>query len=115
MSSYEAKPLRAVPLHRSLNRPNLVFGCDREMVMFAGLISGTMIFFVMEWGAALTGVLLWLFAVFALRRMAKADPFMRQIYMRNRTYKSYYTPRPSPFRVINDTANKRRMGNPWKR
>ena len=36
------EPLRSVPIHRALNRPSLYqfWGCDREMVMMAGLMAG---------------------------------------------------------------------------
>lgn len=107
--------LRTVPIHRALNRPNLVMGCDREMVMFIGLISAVLIIGVFEWKAALFGLCLWMFGLFLLRRMAKADPKMRHVYLRNKTYKDHYAPRPTPFRVIRDALNNRRMANPWKR
>ena len=107
--------LRTVPIHRALNRPNLLLGCDREMIMFAGLVSGTMIIYILEWKSAVAGVFLWFISLWVLRRMAKTDPYLRQVYLRNKGYRSHYPPRPTPERVISDTANKRRMRNPWKR
>ncbi len=107
--------LRTAPIHRSLNRPNLILGCDREMIMFAGLVSGTMIFYILEMKSAIGGVILWFVALAVLRRMAKADPYLRPVYLRNKSYRSYYPPRPSPFRIISEAAHKRRMRNPWKR
>lgn len=107
--------LRTVPIHRALNRPQLVLGCDREMVYFVALVSATMVFYVLEWKAAVGGILLWFASMYVLRRMAKADPFLRHVYMRNKSYQNYYPPRPTPFRIIRETASKRRMRNPWKR
>lgn len=115
MSDDNKKLLRTAPIHRALNRPNLVMGCDREMIQFAGLVSGTMVFYILEWKSAVAGVCLWFIALFVLRRMAKADPYLRMIYLRNKSYRPYYPPQPSPYRVISEAANKRRMRNPWKR
>lgn len=115
MSKEAEDTLEFTTIHRSLNRPNLFLGGDREMVMFSGLIAATLIFCVLEFKAVAAGVLLWMFALFVLRRMAKADPLLRKVYMRNLTYRNHYPPRPSPYRVIREVANKRRMGNPWKR
>lgn len=107
--------LRTVPIHRSLNRPQLILGCDRECTLFAGLVSATMVFYILEWKSAVAGVLLWFVSMYVLRRMAKADPYLRHVYIRNKTYQSHYAPRPTPFRVTKEAAQKRRMRDPWKR
>jgi type IV secretion system protein VirB3 len=108
------RPLRGVPIHRSLNRPSLFLGCDREMIMFAGLMAGVMIFLSMSLVTAVLGVLFWLFSMFVLRLMAKSDPKMRHVYLRHRSYKRYYAARPTPFKRDSE-AKSRRMGDPWKR
>jgi type IV secretion system protein TrbD len=72
-------------------------GGDREMVMFSGLLSAALIFTALEWRATLFGIALWCSALFVLRLMAKADPKMRGVYMRHRTYKKYYPARSTPF------------------
>lgn len=91
--------IRTVPIHRSLIRPNLFMGGDREMVMFAGLLAFALVFAGQEWVATFYGVFLWVAALFLLRLMAKADPYMRQIYLRHRLYKRYYPARSTPYRV----------------
>jgi type IV secretion system protein VirB3 len=89
--------LRTIPIHRSGNRSNLFMGGDRELVMFAGLLAGALIFTAQDLLATAYGIVLWFFALFAFRGMAKADPKMRQVYIRHRRYKSYYPARSTPF------------------
>lgn len=74
-------------------------GGDRELVMFSGLLAFALIFSAQEVRATVFGVLLWFGALFAARRMAKADPLMRKVYIRHRKYKPYYPARSTPFRV----------------
>lgn len=91
--------LRRVPIRRAGNRDNLFMGGDRELVMLSGLLSVVLIFSVQSLVSAVIGVLLWFVALFLLRQMAKADPRMRRVYLRNRRYQAYYAPRSTPFRI----------------
>ena len=95
--------LRSIPIRRAGNRSNLFMGGDRELVMFAGLISGALIFTSQELRATIFGVVLWIGALAACRIMAKSDPKMRSVYLRHRCYKSYYSARSTPFRENNKT------------
>ena len=63
-------------VHRSLSRPNLLMGADRELVLLTALAAIILIFVVLTWYAALLGIAIWLIAVGALRMMAKADPLI---------------------------------------
>ena len=90
--------LRQVSIHRAGNRPNLFMGGDRELVMFTGLIAFALIFSAQELQATLFGLMLWFGTLYLLRKMAKADPLMRFIYLRHRRYKRYYPARSTPFR-----------------
>ena len=89
--------LRTIPIRQSGNRPNLFMGGDRELVMFSILIAATSIFVAMELKATLFGIALWTFALFALRLMAKNDPHLRHVYLRQYRYKKYYPARSTPF------------------
>lgn len=89
--------LRVYPIHQASNRPNLFMGGDRELVMFSILLACTSIFVAMEMKTILFGVTLWIFALFALRRMAKGDPLMRQVYLRHTRYNEYYPAHSTPF------------------
>jgi|SRR4051812_12841373 type IV secretion system protein VirB3 len=90
--------IRTVPIHRAGNRDNLILGADREIVMFTGLLAGALIFSAQEIKACIFGVVLWVAALQVLRLMAKADPKMRFVYLRQRRYRMYYAPRSTPFR-----------------
>lgn len=91
--------VRTVPIRRAGNRDNLVLGGDRELVMFAGLLAGALIFSAQEVKAGIFGALLWVGALQVFRIMAKADPKMRFVYLRQRRYQPYYAARSTPFRV----------------
>lgn len=89
--------MRTTPIRQSANRPNLFMGGDRELVMFSGLLAFTLIFSAFEFKAFVFGVILWSFALYVLRLMAKNDPQLRQVYLRHRKYRMYYAPRSTPF------------------
>ncbi len=91
--------LRTTPIRRSLTRHNLFMGGDREMVMFSGLCAFALIFTAFTVAATVYGLILWFCSLYVLRLMAKADPQMRQVYMRHRLYARYYPARSTPFRV----------------
>lgn len=85
-------------VHRALSRPNLLMGADRELVLLSGLAAVILIFVVLTWYAAIFGMVLWLVAVAALRMMAKSDPLMRRVYLRQVSYKSVYRATSTPWR-----------------
>lgn len=98
--------LRTIPIRRAGNRHNLFMGGDRELVMFAGLLAFALIFSAQELRATVVGLSLWFGALFVCRRMAKADPQMRFVYLRSRKYKKFYAPRSTPFRVNPNSQGK---------
>lgn len=90
--------LRTIPIRRAGNRVSLFMGGDREMVMFSGLMAGALIFSAQDLRATVFGLLLWFGALYAFRKVAKADPQMRHVYLRWLRYKTYYPARSTPFR-----------------
>jgi type IV secretion system protein VirB3 len=96
---------RKIPLHRSGIRPHLFLGGDRELVLFSGLIAAVLIFACMQAVTIAIGVSLWIGALWIFRRIAKADPLMRYIYLRSLLYRRYYPPRGAvsggPTQMIN--------------
>lgn len=84
-------------------------GGDRELVMMAGLLAFALIFQAQEVRATVFGLLLWFGALFACRRMAKADPRLRFVYMRHRRYAQYCPARSTAFRI-----NTRSQGRQYK-
>jgi len=90
--------LRRNRIHRALSRPNLLIGADRELVLVTGLAAVILIFVVLTIYSALLGAALWVLAVGLLRMMAKADPLMRQVYVRHIRYRAQYIATASPWR-----------------
>ena len=82
--------LTEVTIHSALNTPNLLFGADRELILVVGLISAVLIFLGMTIQTAIIGIVIWLIFSLALRMMAKADPLMRHIYIKQIKYKKFY-------------------------
>lgn len=79
-----------ITIHGSLARPRLILGADRELVISLGLISAVLVFALVTWWGILLGIFLWLAGVALLVRMGKADPLMRQIYLRHVKYQAFY-------------------------
>jgi type IV secretory pathway TrbD component len=90
--------LRRVPVHRSGIRPHLLWGGDRELVLLTGLMALTLIMAAMNPVSAAVGIGLWFASLGSLRLMAKADPRMRDVYLRARRYRAYYPARSTPWR-----------------
>jgi type IV secretory pathway TrbD component len=90
--------LRRVPIHRSGIRPHLFMGGDRELVLFSLGVTVILCIAIANWKFCILGALFWFSSLFVLRQMAKADPRMRDIYLRNRMYKKFYPARSQPWR-----------------
>jgi type IV secretion system protein VirB3 len=100
--------LRTIPIRRVASRTNLFMGGDRELVMFSILLAAVLIFTSQDWVAAGVGIAIWAGALALLRRMAKSDPMLRQVYLRSLKYnQSYYAPRATPFRKNTTTQGNR--------
>ena len=90
--------LRQTKMHRALHRPQLLLGGERELVLFSALIAGGISVASLNIVSAITGSIIWLFGIYALRRMAKADPMLSKIYVRHRKYSDYYPAFSRPWR-----------------
>jgi type IV secretory pathway TrbD component len=81
---------REVPFHQSANRPNQLLGADRELVIVSVLIAvGLALSLGSGWGFGLA-VAWWAGSIAVLKRMGKADPMLRQIYLRHIRYLPFY-------------------------
>src|SRR5215469_14223957 len=81
---------REIPIHQSGNRPHLILGGDRELVLFAGLTSACLAFTLASLIGILLGLVLWFTSVAVLSRMGKADPMLRHVYVRHLRYRAFY-------------------------
>ena len=84
------KKPREIVIHQSCNRPNLLLGCDRELLLLCGMLSAILIFALVTWWGVAVGITLWVIAVAVLSRMGKADPLMRAVYIRHVRYRPFY-------------------------
>jgi type IV secretion system protein VirB3 len=81
---------REVLIPQSANRPNQILGGDRELILVAALTAVSLAFALASlWGFVLA-LVLWLSAIAVLQRMGKADPQLRQVYMRHIRYRPFY-------------------------
>jgi type IV secretion system protein VirB3 len=81
---------REIVIHSSANRPNQILGGDRELVLATILVSVSLAFSLAAWWAVAIAVLFWLGSVAVLQRMGKADPLLRQVYLRHVRYRTFY-------------------------
>jgi len=81
---------REILIHQSANRPNLILGGDRELVLFAALTAGCLTFTLASLTGIVVGLVFWLVSVTVLSRMGKADPILRQVYLRHLRYRAFY-------------------------
>ena len=81
---------REIVIHQSANRPNLLLGADRELVLVTMMIAAGLAFSLATlWGIALA-VAFWISSMAVLQRMGKFDPLLRQVYLRHIRYLSFY-------------------------
>ena len=89
--------LRRTAIRRALHRPNLILGGEREPVLVAAILCGGVAVSALNIVAAVTGLAVWLIAIGFLRMMAKSDPQMSKIYLRQLRYPAYLPARSRPF------------------
>lgn len=94
---------RVTPFYRALHRPQMIAGGERELMLTSMLIAGGLIVSAMNLIATVVGLVIWLVCAQALRTMAKADPSMSKVYLRQLKYGHYYGPFSRPFRIAKST------------
>jgi type IV secretion system protein TrbD len=91
--------LRRTPLYRALHRQNLLLGGEREPVLASAIACAGLPAASSNLAALTVGVGLWLFLIGVLRMMAKADPMMTRVYLRQFNYPAHFPARSRPSRV----------------
>lgn len=81
---------REIIIHPSVDRPRLILGADRELVIFVGLMSAILVFALVTWWSIILGIFFWLVGVALLVRMGKLDALMRKVYLRHVKYQAFY-------------------------
>ena len=81
---------REIIIHQSANRPNQILGGDRELVLVTILVSISLAFSLATLWGFVIAVAFWIAAIAVLQRMGKADPMLRQVYIRHIRYRLFY-------------------------
>lgn len=85
--------LRRIPVHSSLHRANLVMGAERELVLGSALAALLVGIGGLSLVSAGTAIVFWFCAIWALRRMARADPMMSKVWLRHVRQQVFYSAR----------------------
>jgi type IV secretion system protein TrbD len=88
-----------VPFHRALHRANLIWGGDRRAMIFTLVLVAVMIIPAMNTLSITVGLSFGAISICALRQMAKADPMMIEVYVRQFRYNDYYPAHSRPSRI----------------
>ncbi|MDD7805286.1 MAG: conjugal transfer protein TrbD [Endozoicomonas sp. (ex Botrylloides leachii)] len=105
--------IRHTPIRQVGCRDTLFMGGDRELIMLSGLLSCTLLFsavqvfsFTLRTVMVISSIAIWLIGKACFRKLAKVDPKLRHIYIRNIRYKRYYPARSTPYRINTPTQVK---------
>jgi type IV secretion system protein VirB3 len=75
-----------------------MFGGEREPVLVTAILCAGVAVSALNLVAIATGTAVWLIAALFLRMMAKADPHMSKVYLRQLRYPAYLPARSRPAR-----------------
>jgi type IV secretory pathway TrbD component len=78
------------PLRGSLNRPQLIAGGDRELVLVTLVLGAVVIASGMSAISFAVGLGFVLVTISALRKMGSVDPLLRHVFNANRKYRDFY-------------------------
>ena len=90
--------LRRTQFFRVLHRPRLFLGGEREPVMMLAIVAAGLAVSGQNLVTLVVAGLLWFGCIGIFRQIAKADPQMSQVYLRQLRYRGYYAPRSRPYR-----------------
>ena len=82
-------------------RPVLFMVGDRELVLLTALFSGMIMFYSFDLVLFIIAFILFMVSLKAFRMIAKADPLMKNVYLRHTKYKGIYLARSTPYVVSN--------------
>lgn len=91
--------LRRTPFHRVLHRPSLFLGGERELVLMTAIVAGALAVTGQNAPSCVIAALLWFGCIGIFRAMAKTDPQMSKVYLRQLRYRGYYPARSRPYRT----------------
>lgn len=89
---------RRAIIHQSLHRQNLVLGAERELTMLSAMLALLVGIGGMTVISGVSATVFWICAIFLLRRMARHDPQLSQVWRRHIRLQDYYPARSSRWR-----------------
>lgn len=89
---------RKLQIFKSLNRQNLILGCERELVLVVALFSAALVFIGQSFSTLLIGIFIWGLSLYFLRKMAKIDPKMSRIFKGHVRHITFYSARSKIWR-----------------
>ena len=90
--------LRRTPFFRVLHRPRLFLGGEREPTLMMAIVAAGLAVSGQNLVTLIVAAVLWFGCIGIFRQVAKADPQMSRVYLRQLRYRGYYPPRSRPYR-----------------
>ena len=89
--------LQQTPIYQAINKPVLLFGAERNLVIFLAMMATMLMWMGGTWVTFFIGLVIWMIGIYYLREMAKRDPIMSSVFRRYHKYKHYYPAHTTPF------------------
>ena len=90
--------LRRTPFFRVLHRPKLFLGGEREPTLMMAIVAAGLAVSGQNLVTLTVAAVLWFGCIGIFRQIAKADPQMSRVYLRQLKYRGYYPARSRPYR-----------------
>ena len=90
------------PIHESLNRPILLMGGERNLVLMLAVIAGVFILSLAKLWAAIAGLIIWTVGQWTLSRAAAYDSQLSKTGPRSLRYRRFYSAQATPFGRLRD-------------
>ena len=89
--------LQQTPIYQAINQPILLFGAERNLVIFLAMMAAMLMWMGGSWVTFFIGLIIWVVGIYYLREMAKRDPIMSSVFRRYQKYKHFYPAHTTPF------------------
>jgi len=89
--------LQQTPIYQAINQPVLLFGAERNLVIFLAMMATMLMWMGGTWVTFFIGLIIWMVGIYYLREMAKRDPIMSIVFRRYQRYRHYYPAHTTPF------------------
>lgn len=100
--------LRRIPIYRALDRPHLLLGGERTLVLMSILLCALMGLTAVSFWMVGVALGLWVLLQLGFIGMAKMDAHFSEVYVRQLKYSAYYPPHSgidAPILTIHDWKN----------